>query len=145
MKKFSTSINGYNKYEVNSFVNDVTKEYESMLNNLKAKDTEISLLKEQLAKYQNLESTLNKTILLAEDSSSQMKKVAKNEADMIISDAKKNASHIVNDALIRAGKIEADADKLQRSLTLYKTKIKQTIEEQLKIVDEIDSIEFEDK
>ncbi len=145
MKKFSTSINGYNKYEVNSFVNDVTKEYESMLNNLKAKDTEISLLKEQLAKYQNLESTLNKTILLAEDSSSQMKKVAKNEADMIISDAKKNASHIVNDALIRAGKIEADADKLQRSLTLYKTKIKQTIEDQLKIVDEIDSIEFEDK
>ncbi len=30
MKKFGTSFNGYNKVEVNSFVRDVTKEYENM-------------------------------------------------------------------------------------------------------------------
>ena len=35
MKKFSTSINGYHKNEVNAFVNEVAKEYENMLNNLK--------------------------------------------------------------------------------------------------------------
>ena len=145
MKKFSSTINGYDKNEVNSFVNEVTKEYESMLSKLKAKDEEIALLKEQLQKYQSLESTLNRAILVAEDSSTQIKKVAKDEADIIISDAKKNASYIVNDALIKAQKIEADADKLRRSLKIYKTRIKQTIEEQLTIVDDIDNIEFIDK
>jgi len=145
MKKFSTSINGYDKYEVNSFVNDVTAEYESMLNKLKARDEEIALLKEQLDRYKGLESTLNRAILVAEDSSNQMKKVAKDEADMIVSDAKKNASYIVNDALIKAEKIEADADKLRRSLKIYKARIKQVIEEQLTIVDDVENINLEDK
>ena len=145
MKKFSTSINGYDKSEVNKFVNDVTNEYESMLNKLKARDEEISLLKEQLSKFQGMESTLNRAILVAEDSSSQMRKVAKSEADMIVSDAKKNASYIVNDALMKAAKIESDADNLRRSLKIYKARIKQAIEEQLTIVDDVDNIQFENK
>ena len=44
MKKFSTSIYGYNKSEVNYFVNEVANEYESMLDNLKKRDAEITAL-----------------------------------------------------------------------------------------------------
>ena len=60
MKKFSTSFNGYNKSEVNSFVRDVAKEYESMLNNLKKRDEEITSLKQRLLQYQNMESFINR-------------------------------------------------------------------------------------
>ena len=42
MEKFSTSKDGYNKDEVNKFVNEVVNEYESMLNKLKQKDSEIT-------------------------------------------------------------------------------------------------------
>ena len=35
VNKFSTSIQGYNKEEVNSFVKEVIVEYEGMLNKLK--------------------------------------------------------------------------------------------------------------
>ena len=106
MKKFSTSISGYNKNEVNAFVSDVTKEYESMLNKLKLQDKEISELKEKLVRYQNMESTLNKAIMLAEESGSQIKRMARDEGRGIIEDAKRNASRIVNDALIKAQKLE---------------------------------------
>ena len=142
MRKFSIALNGYDKVEVNRFVNEVTTEYESMLNKLKAKDAEIALLSEQLKHYKGLESTLNRAILVAEDSSSQMKKVAKDEAKNIIDDAKRNASYIVNDALIKAQKVEADADQLRRSLKIYKARIKQAIEEQLIIVDDVDKIDM---
>ena len=91
MEKFSTSKDGYNKEEVNKFVNDVVTEVESMLNKMKQKDKEISELTKSLEKYDNLELVLNKTILMAEDSSNQMKKLAKEEADNLINDAKKNA------------------------------------------------------
>jgi DivIVA domain len=33
VNKFSTSLQGYKKEEVNEFVNEVTKEYENMLKN----------------------------------------------------------------------------------------------------------------
>lgn len=140
MRKFNTNINGYDKIEVNTFVNEVTREYENMLNKLKGRDKEIKLLKDQLEHYKDLETALNKAVLIAEDSSNQIKKIARDEAKIIIAEAKRNASHIINDALIKAEKTEVEADQLRRSLKIYKARIKQAIEEQLTIVEDVDKI-----
>ena len=142
MKKFETENNGYKKDDVNLFVQEVTKEYEGILNKLKNKEKEIELLQKQIEHYKNLESTLNRAVLVAEDSSNQRKKIAREEASTIIDQAKKNANHIVNDALLKAQKVDIEADELRRSLKLYKQRIKATIEEQLTIVDDIDKIDF---
>lgn len=140
MRKFNNVINGYDKIEVNAFVQEVTNEYESMLNKLKKRDSEIAVLKKELEHYKDIETTLNKAVLIAEDSSNQIKKIARDEARMIVDEAKKNASHIINDALLKAEKTELEADQLRRSLKIYKARIKQTIEEQLTMVDDVDNI-----
>ena len=140
MKQFNTTLNGYDKLEVNAFVEEVTREYESVLEKLKSREIEIKALKDRLDYYKNLESTLNTAVLVAEDSSNQIKKIAKEEAKLIIDQAKKNASHIINDALIKAEKTEIEADQLRRSLKVYKSRIKATIEEQLTMVDDVDNI-----
>ena len=140
MKQFNTTINGYDKIEVNAFVEEVTKEYEKVLEKLRQSEIENKSLRDRVEYYKNLESTLNTTVLVAEDSSNQRKKIAKEEAKLIIDQAKKNASHIINDALIKAEKTEIEADQLRRSLKLYKSRIKATIEEQLTMVDDVDNI-----
>ena len=43
MEKFSTSFTGYKKEEVNKFLDDVIKQVESMINNMKSKDLEIEM------------------------------------------------------------------------------------------------------
>lgn len=144
MRKFSTSINGYSKEEVNSFVNQVVDEYEKMLDNLKKRDFEIQALQEKLSHFEGMESTLNRAILVAEDSSNQIRKIAKEEAKIIVEDAKKNASRIINDSLIKAEKVDMETEKLKRSLKIYKARIKQTIEEQLVMVEDVDNISFDD-
>lgn len=140
MRKFNTVINGYDKNEVNAFISEVTIEYEKMLNKLKSRAKEVTMLQERINHYKNIETTLNKAVLIAEDSSNQIKKIAKDEAKSIVDDAKKNASHIINDALIEAEKINLEVDRLRRNLKVYKARIKQTIEEQLTMVDDIDDI-----
>ena len=140
MKQFNTTLNGYDKIEVNAFVNEVTREYENVLEKLKSREIEVKALKDRLEYYKSLESTLNTAVLVAEDSSNQIKKIAKEEAKLIIDQAKKNASHIINDALIKAEKTEIEADQLRRSLKIYKSRIKATIEEQLTMVDDVDNI-----
>ena len=144
MEKFSTSKDGYNKEEVNKFVNDVITEVESMLNKMKQKDKEISELTKSLEKYDNLELVLNKTILMAEDSSNQMKKLAKEEADNLINDAKKNASRIVNEALMQAEKTELESIRLKRNIITFKKKLKVLLEQQIDLADEIDKIDLDD-
>ena len=143
MEKFSTSKDGYNKEEVNKFVNDVITEVESMLNKMKQKDKEISELTKSLEKYNNLELVLNKTILMAEDSSNQMKKLAKEEADNLINDAKKNASRIVNEALMQAEKTELESIRLKRNIITFKKKLKVLLEQQIDLADEIDKIDLD--
>ena len=138
MKKFSVSLKGYNINEVNAFVNDVTKEYESMLNNLKNRDEQIKSLKEELIKYQNMENTLNKALLVAEDASNQIKKVASEESKRVIEEARRNASRIVNEALIKAEKLETDGENLRKRIVVFKRRFISVIETELETIDSID-------
>ena len=137
MRKFNTSISGYNKIEVNNFVNEVTQEYESMLNKLKQQDQEIENLKKELVKYQNMEQTLNRALVVAEDASNQIKKVARDEAKGVIEDARRNASRIVNDALLKADKIEQDAETLKRRVVIFKRRLRSVVDEQIEFIDSI--------
>jgi len=138
MRKFNNSFPGYNKNEVNSFVKNVTTEYENMLNNLKARDIEIEKLKKELEHYKNLENTLNRAILIAEESSQNIRKTAFDESKIIIDDAKKNASRIINNALIKAEKVENESNNLRRQVAQYKRKYRNILEEQLEQVDKLE-------
>ena len=142
MQKFSTSFSGYNKYEVNKFVSDVTKNYEDVLNKLKSADLEVEKLKEELVKYKNLENTLNRAIMVANDTANQVRRSSHDEAENIINEARRNASRIVNDALIKAEKAENDAETLKRRIEIYKRRVKQVIDEQKELIDSIDTIEY---
>ena len=143
MRSFTTTISGYDKNEVHSFVNEVTREYESMLTKLKDRDLKIRNLEDQLKKYESMEQTLKRAIFVAEDASNQIKRIARDESRTIVEDAKKNASRIINDALIKAEKTEIEADELRRKIKLYKRRIKEVLGEQLDMVDDIDKIPFE--
>jgi len=140
VRKFNNSFPGYNKNEVNSFVSNVTTEYESMLNNLKQRDKEIDSLRKELEHYKNIESTLNRAILIAEESSQNIKKTAFDETKVMIEDAKRNASRIINNALIKAEKVEMEAENLKRQVERYKKRYKNILEEQL---DEIEKFEID--
>ena len=138
MKKFSTSFNGYSKVEVHNFVSEVTKEYESMLNKLKDRDREILKLEEELNKYKNLESSLNKAIRYAEDASNNLKNAARNESNYILEDARKNASRIVNDALLKAERVEYEAENLKRKVIIYKRRFKEALENQIRDIEDVE-------
>lgn len=137
MKKFSKSFNGYSKSEVNEFVARVTKEYENMLDSLKERDRENKTLKEKLLQYQNMENTLNRALLVAEDASNQIKRMARDESKSIVEDAKRNASRIVNDALIKAQKLESDAEELRRKIIVFKKRFRTAVETELEAIEQI--------
>ncbi len=138
MRKFSTSFHGYEKTEVNQFVAEVAKEYENMLNNLKKRDMEIKDLKQKLIQYQNMETTLNKALLIAEDASNQIKKVARDESKSIVEEAKRNASRIVNEALRKAEKLEADGETLRKRIVIFKRKFRSIVETELEAIEQIE-------
>ena len=138
VNKFSTSVPGYNRNEVNNFVHEVVKEYESMLAKLKNSCEIIDSLKKELKHYQDNEASLNRAILIAEESTSNIKKAAYEESKLIIDDAKRNATKVINNALHKAERIEEDAESLRRKVAVYKRRFKALIENQLEELEEFD-------
>ena len=142
MKKFRTSVVGYNKYDVNDFIDEVTENYEAMLNKLKETDQKIEELKIELEKAKEKEIGWTKAFAVANEASSQIRRVAKDESLAIINDAKKNASRIINDALIKAEAAENDAENLRRRVEIYKRRVKDVIHEQEEMIDQIGDITY---
>ena len=148
-KTFGISFYGYNKNEVNEFVNNVTNEYESMLDKLKKTNEEIKKLREdnsklqgELEQYKNIEGTLRRTLVLTEESNQTIRKSANDESQVILEDAKKNASRIINDALLKAQKIQDDADNIKRDTIVYRNRVMNIIKEQKELLDKYDDIEY---
>ena len=92
-------------------------------------------------KFDELETTLNKAIVMAQDTGEHIRRVAKQERDLILEEAKKNASLIINDALVRSEKIEYQATLLRKNIIMFKRKLKANLEQQMKLVDEIEVID----
>ena len=144
MEKFSREQDGYNKEEVNKFIDDVIVQTEAVITRVKTQQDEIKTLKKELEHYKKIEETLKSALLNAEKASNDIKKNAIEESKIIVMDAKRNASHIINDALLRAEKIEIKADTLERNIITFKRKLKLIVEQQLAVVDEIEVLEIEE-
>ena len=154
MEKFSKTLHGYNPDEVNKFLDDVIKEVERIIESNEKKNKEITRLQEELSKtsvnsnilekakkYDELNVTLNKAIEIAQDTGEHIRRVAKQERDLMLEEAKKNASVIINDALIRSEKIEYEASILKKNIVLFKKKLRFNLEEQLRLIDEIEDFD----
>jgi cell division initiation protein len=147
MEKFKRSINGYNIDEVNAFIDDVITKVELIIteekkikNDIVIKEKKIRELEDAILRYQNMENQLHTSLLNAEQNGEYIKKVAKSEGNAIISEAKRNANRIISDALIRAEKTEHETQMLKNNISLFKSKVKSMLNEQLEIVDKIDDI-----
>ncbi len=145
MDKFNYEANGYNRAEVNKFVTDVIKETEGIIKKCKDQKKEIADLKEKLSHYVDLENTLKQSLINAEKTADNVKRLAREEADIIVSDAKHNASRIVGESLLKARKIEDEADRLEKNVKIFKRKLKIIVEQQMAVVEEIETLDLEDK
>ena len=144
MKKFSKEFNGYNKEEVNDFVNEVIMQTERLIKRLETQQKEINSLKKDIIHYKDIEKSLNLALTNAQEVGEHIRKVANNESNMIIEEAKRNASRIVNDALIRSEKIESKTQQAERNLRIFKNKLRSIVAAQLEVVDEIETLEIEE-
>ena len=152
MEKFNRTLRGYDPEEVNSFLDKVIAQVETMISDIKEKDAKIAELekislenknlKEKLMQYERMEATVNKTIMMAQKTSEQVRMSTQKECDAVLEDARCNANRIVNEALLRAEKTEQEANMLRRNINIFKRRVKDIVEAQLEVVNEMDQVEL---
>nr|WP_245301413.1 DivIVA domain-containing protein [Virgibacillus natechei] len=133
-KEFTRSFRGYDEDEVNEFLDQVIKDYETVIREKKDLQEKVEQLDEKLGHFTNIEETLNKSILVAQETAEEVKGSATKESKLIIKEAEKNADRIINDALSKSRRISMDVEELKKQAKVFRTRLKMLVEAQLDMI-----------
>ena len=136
-EKKSVMMNGYSVDEVDDFLDDLTLDYTKNYKENTELKAKVEELTKSLEQYRNIEQTLQSTLLMAQTTAEDVKKVAKQQADQIINDAKDTAKQqaIELDNEIIAKRKELDDVKKQ--FDIYKAKMESLLISQLELLKDV--------
>lgn len=137
-KQFSRSFRGYSEEEVNEFLDQVIKDFELLIKEKKKIEQENEELRDKLGHFSNIEESLSKSILVAQETAEEVKANAKKEAQLIIKEAEKNADRIINESLAKSRKISMEIDDLKRKAATYQSRFRSLVEAQLEMLENSD-------
>jgi cell division initiation protein len=137
-KEFSKGFRGYDEDEVNEFLDQVIKDYELVIRERKDLEEKVVELKEKLGHFSNIENTLNKSILIAQETAEEVKRNASKEAKLIVKEAEKNADRIINESLAKARRITVEIDELKKQSKVFRNRFRMLIQAQLDMLENDD-------
>ncbi len=134
-KEFSVSIRGFNREEVNEFLDKIMKEYEKIIKDNSELKEKIDNLEDKLLHYQKIEETLQKAIVIAQDTAEEVKRNASKEAEIIVREAEKDSSKIIEEARFKASRILAEHEDLHKQVQIFKMRFRSMVEAQLSFLE----------
>lgn len=135
-KEFARSFRGYDEDQVNEFLDQIIKDYELLIRDNKELQNQVLALQERLDHFVNLEETLSKTIIVAQETADEVKNNSKKEAQLILKEAEKNADRIINESLAKARKVALETEELKKQASIYRTRFRTFLEAQLEILND---------
>ncbi|GGD70864.1 DivIVA domain-containing protein [Paenibacillus nasutitermitis] len=133
-KEFGRRLRGYDEDEVNEFLDQVIKDYEALIRENKEMQNQSLSLQEKLNHFSNIEETLSKTIIVAQEAADEVKSNSKKEAQLIVKEAEKNADRIINEALSKSRKVSLEVEELKKQASIYRARFRSLVEAQLELL-----------
>lgn len=134
-KEFTRSWRGYDEDEVNNFLDQIIKDYEMTIREKDNLQEKVEQLNEKVGHFTDIETTLNKSIVVAQETAEEVKGSASKEAKLIVKEAEKNADRIVNDALDKSRRVSIEVEELKKQAKVFRTRLKTLVEAQLDMID----------
>ena len=115
---FKVSFRGYDKEEVNRFLEELAQTVESLNRDNAVQREKILFLEQQLAELKRTEATLSSTLLSAQSLAEDVKRNAQREADLVIKEAELKASELIRQARVELTDTQRDLLSLQKQRLL---------------------------
>ena len=115
---FKVSFRGYDKEEVNRFLEELSQTVESLNRDHAVQQEKIIFLEQQLAELKRTEATLSNTLLSAQSLAEDVKRNAQREADLVIKEAEVKAGELIRQARVALTDTQRDLSSLQKQRLL---------------------------
>ena len=144
-KEFDVRLRGYDKDEVNDFLDQIIKDYEAALKENERLSEDLKQSQEKLKYFNDLKDSLNQSIIVAQEAADKVKANSQREAEIINHEAQKQgqdiidqandkARHIIEEASNKAKKLAVETDDLRKQARIFRQKLQVMMESQLEVV-----------
>lgn len=141
-KKFSKQMmNGYSVEEVDDFLDDLTVDYGKNYKEITELKAKVEELNKSLEHYKTIEATLQNTLVMAQTTAEDVKNVAKQQADQIVSEAKSAAQKQVDELNNEIIAKKKELEDVKKQFDIYKAKMESLLISQLELIKDINKSE----
>lgn len=130
-KDFKKGLNGYNKQEVNEFVDKVYYEFDKIYRENAELRSRLDTFNEKLESYQAIEKTLQSTLIIAQTTSDEVIANARKKGEMAIVSAEEEASKIIENAHNNTITLRTEYEQLRKEMQVFKVRFKSLLEAEL--------------
>ncbi|MHB9094739.1 MAG: DivIVA domain-containing protein [Eubacteriales bacterium] len=133
-KEFRKAFRGYDEEEVDDFLDQLVKEYEKLFKeNAELKEV-LAAKDSNIGQYKDLEETLKKTLVVAQQTADDMRHGAAREAEVIIKEAQLRAEQLAAAAEEKASSLLKEYEDIQKQAQVFKVKFRSFLLSQLELI-----------
>lgn len=134
-KEFKKAIRGYDINEVDDFLDEIIKDFETLYKENLNLQEDIQKQKDNIERYREIEETLQNTMVLAQKMAEEAKRNADKEAELAIWEARKKAEQIVSGAHDEVTETIKKVERLKSFENQMKVKLKSFLTTQLQLIE----------
>ncbi len=124
---FKVGFRGYDKEEVNRFLEELALTVESLNRDNAVQREKIMFLEQQLSELKRTEATLSNTLLSAQSLAEDVKRNAQREADLVIKEAELKAGELIRQARVDLTDTQRNLSSLQKQRLLMVERLRASL------------------
>jgi cell division initiation protein len=142
---FESRFRGYDRAQVEEFLNVLSREYDHMVTELKQARHELSDQKTELREYRRRERSLHDALNMAKQVGVDIKQQAERDAELTMADAELRAEKMLSGVQNRVTAMREELFSLQQQRVRCETELRNVLESHLKMVDLLSTPEGESR
>jgi cell division initiation protein len=144
-QEFRKSFKGYDKNEVDIFLEMLAKEIENVVRDNKRMTDQLKELDSRIEDYKRMEKTLQDTLTSTQKTTDEIRRNARKEAEMILQKAKLQASEIIENAAAKVKDLQSQISALRNQKDGFVIQLRSFLSSQLKMLEEVEIIKVKEK
>ena len=124
---FRIKIRGYDREEVNRFLEEVAQTVESLNRDNAALNERVAFMEQQVAELKRTETTLSNTLVSAQSLADDIKRSAQRDAELIVKEAELKAGELFRQARVELADTQRDLSMLQKQRLLMVERVRATL------------------
>ena len=137
-KRFSKQMmNGYSVEEIDEFFDQLTLDYQALYRENTVLKEKIDDMEASINHYKTIEGTLQNTLVMAQSTAEEIKKIANQQADQIIKEAELKAKESVSEIKNQTIEEMRHMEEVKKQFEVYKAKMEALLISQLELLKDV--------